>query len=630
MSIMSMRERGQGFGTKVIIGLIIIAFAFFGLGSITTFLTPVARVASVNGDDVTASEMEVAVERNRRMLMGQGMTPESLDEDELRANVLQSLITRKLLSQVVDELSLTASDASLDQSLVQTEVFQVNGSFDANQYRLVLASAGYDPVTYREELRLDEALGQLSEAIQGSSFMTDAELLRTTSLSRQTRDVTYITFNARDLETDLEVDPLSVQDYYDDNLDQFFTEETIDVAYVQLAKSDLMDAVDVTPEALQTFYADRIDLYTQDEQRRIAHILIAVSEDQDRDAAMAQIIEIQSELAAGKPFSELAKTFSEDPGSAAAGGDLGIAERGIFVAPFEAAAFELAAAGEISPPIETEFGFHLIQLSELVPAAVTAFDVVAESVEQAYREEAVKEDYIASMSELDEMAFEDSDLEGISDQLGLEIVELRGQNRASNTGILSNAAVKDALFSPDLMIDGNNSAVIELNDGAAVVVRVTGYAESILKPFEAVTAEIETTLKQIKATGLAQSLALEVVARLQAGEITRAVAEAYGVEWSVKTGMTRYQSDVPQALRAQAFALPKPSSNAKSVGIAQLDDGDVAVVSVTSVRNPEDSSIPGMENQAISQLLENQLGGLEFQRFQSSLQKLGDIQGQNF
>ena len=630
MSIMSMRERGQGFGTKVIIGLIIIAFAFFGLGSITTFLTPVARVASVNGDDVTASEMEVAVERNRRMLMGQGMTPESLDEDELRANVLQSLITRKLLSQVVDELSLTASDASLDQSLVQTEVFQVNGSFDANQYRLVLASAGYDPVTYREELRLDEALGQLSEAIQGSSFMTDAELLRTTSLSRQTRDVTYITFNARDLETDLEVDPLSVQDYYDDNLDQFFTEETIDVAYVQLAKSDLMDAVDVTPEALQTFYADRIDLYTQDEQRRIAHILIAVSEDQDRDAAMAQIIEIQSELAAGKPFSELAKTFSEDPGSAAAGGDLGIAERGIFVAPFETAAFELAAAGEISPPIETEFGFHLIQLSELVPAAVTAFDVVAESVEQAYREEAVKEDYIASMSELDEMAFEDSDLEGISDQLGLEIVELRGQNRGSNTGILSNAAVKDALFSPDLMIDGNNSAVIELNDGAAVVVRVTGYAESILKPFEAVTAEIETTLKQIKATGLAQSLALEVVARLQAGEITRAVAEAYGVEWSVKTDMTRYQSDVPQALRTQAFALPKPSANAKSVGIAQLDDGDVAVVSVTSVRNPEDSSIPGMENQAISQLLENQLGGLEFQRFQSSLQKLGDIQGQNF
>jgi peptidyl-prolyl cis-trans isomerase D len=265
-----------------------------------------------------------------------------------------------------------------------------------------------------------------------------------------------------------------------------------------------------------------------------------------------------------------------------------------------------------------------------VPAAVTAFDVVAESVEQAYREEAVKEDYIASMSELDEMAFEDSDLEGISDQLGLEIVELRGQNRASNTGILSNAAVKDALFSPDLMIDGNNSAVIELNDGAAVVVRVTGYAESILKPFEAVTAEIETTLKQIKATGLAQSLALEVVARLQAGEITRAVAEAYGVEWSVKTDMTRYQSDVLQALRTQAFALPKPSANAKSVGIAQLDDGDVAVVSVTSVRNPEDSSIPGMENQAISQLLENQLGGLEFQRFQSSLQKLGDIQGQNF
>ncbi|MDG1113694.1 MAG: SurA N-terminal domain-containing protein [Pseudomonadales bacterium] len=630
MSIMSMRERGQGFGTKVIIGLIIIAFAFFGLGSITTFLTPVARVASVNGADVTASEMEVAVERNRRILMNQGMTPESLDEDELRANVLQSLIKRKLLSQVVDEMSLTASDVSLDQSLLQTEVFQVNGSFDSNQYRLMLASVGYDPMTYREELRLDEALGQLTEAIQDSSFMTDAEILRTTSLSRQTRDVTYITFNARDLEADLSIDPVSVQDFYDDNRDQYFTEEMIDVSYVQLAKSDLMNAVDVTPEALQAFYTDRIDLYTQDEQRRIAHVLIAVSEDQDRDAALAKILEIQSELEAGKAFSELAQSFSDDSGSAAAGGDLGIAQRDIFLAPFETAVFELASEGEISPPVETEFGFHLIQLSELVPAAVTAFDVVADAVEKAYREEAVKDAYVASMSELDEMAFEDSDLQGISDQLGLEIVELTGQARSANTGILSNATVKDAVFSPDLMIDGNNSAVIELNDGAAVVVRVTAYAESILKPFEAVTAEIEMTLRQIKATDLAQSLAAEVVEKLQAGEITRAVAEAYSVEWSVKTNMTRYQEDIPQALRTQAFALPKPTKNAKSIGIAALDDGDVAVVSVTNVRNPEDASIPGMENQVITQMLEDRLGGLEFERFQSSLQILGDIQGQNF
>ncbi len=630
MSIMSMRERGQGFGTKVIIGLIIIAFAFFGLGSITTFLTPVARVASVNGDDVTSSEMEVAVERSRRMLMNQGMTPETIDEDELRANVLQSLITRKLLSQVVDELSLTASDASLDQSLLQTEVFQIDGSFDPDQYRLVLASAGFDPVTYRQEIRLEETLGQLSEAIQDSSFMTDAEMLRTTSLSRQTRDVTYITFNAGDLEADLVVDTQSAQDYYDDNRDQFFTEERVDVAYVELAKSELMAAVAVTPEALQAFYTDRIDLYTQGEQRRIAHILITVSEDQDRDAALAKIREIQAQLSAGTPFSELAQSFSEDPGSAAAGGDLGMAERDIFVAPFEAAAFELALEGEISAPVETQFGFHLIQLSALVPGAVTEFDLVAESVEAAYREDTVKEAYFTSMTELDELAFEDSDLQGISDQLGLEIVELKGQGRGSNESILANAAVKNALFSPDLMIDGNNSAVIELDDGTAVVVRVTAYAESVLKPFEDVTADIETTLRQVKATGLAQSLAVDALARVQAGDVTRVVAGAYGVEWSVQTNMTRYQSDIPQALRTQAFALPKPSASAKSMGVAELDGGDVAVLSVTNVRNPADSSIAGMGNQGITQMLEAQLGGLEFQRFQSSLQQLGEIQGQNF
>ena len=196
MSIMSMRERNQGITTKIIIGLIIIAFAFFGLGSITTFLTPVAKVATVNGEDVTSAEMEVAVERNRRMMLQQGMTPETIDEDALRQEVLETLITRTLLTQAVEGLGLTASDASLDKALLETDVFQVNGVFDPNQYRLVLASAGYNPLSYREDLRIDQSLGQLAEAIQASAFITSAESERTSSLSRQTRDVAYMTFTA--------------------------------------------------------------------------------------------------------------------------------------------------------------------------------------------------------------------------------------------------------------------------------------------------------------------------------------------------------------------------------------------------------------------------------------------------
>ena len=626
MSIMSMRENSQGFGTKIIIGLIIIAFAFFGLGSITTFLTPVPRVASVNGNDITTQEMEVAVERNRRMMIGQGTAAESIDEDVLRADVLNSLITRSLLTQSLETLGLSVSEDRLDRALIETEVFQVDGQFDSNQYRLVLAGAGYDPVTFREELRKDEALGQLAEAIRASAFMTDDQASRTASLSRQTRDVAYLMFEAAALTDEVEISPNAAEDYYESNRAQFFTEETLDIDYVELSRSDLMAAVDAPLEALKGFYEETLDLYTKPERRRVSHILISTSEDEDQVSAQEKIQEIQTRLNAGEAFSALAEELSEDPGSAGNGGDLGVVTTGIFVPAFEAAALELAQTGEVSPPVETQFGLHLIQLTELTDSKTSSFDEVAEEVETAFREDQTKDAYIARISELDEMAFEDPDLAGIAEQMGLEVKALASQNRSSETGILANAKVKDAVFSPDLMIDGNNSAVIEINDNTAIVVRVASYQESVLKPFEAVNDEIMDRLGQQGAETIARSQAEEALAMLEAGDITRYVADQFGLTWTVISQMSRYQNDAPKELTDRAFSLPKPGALGKSLGLAELEGGDIAVVSVTNVNNPADVAVSA-QTQGLAQFLESQQGGLEFQWFQDSLRALGDIEG---
>ncbi|MGB2330314.1 MAG: SurA N-terminal domain-containing protein [Pseudomonadales bacterium] len=626
MSIMSMRENSQGLATKVIIGLIIIAFAFFGLGSITTFITPVPRVASVNGSDITTQEMEVAVERNRRMLIGQGTAADSIDEDALRANVLDSLITRALLSQSLETLGLSVSEKRLDQALIETEVFQVDGKFDSNQYRLVLASAGYDPVTYREELRKDEALGQLAEAIQVSAFMTDAQANRTASLSRQTRDVAYLLFSASALTEAVELSPNAADDYYERNRAQFFTEETLDIEYVELSRVELMAAVDAPLEALKRYYEETQDLYTKAERRRVSHILISAVDGEDPSLAQERMQKIQSRLDSGEDFSALAQELSEDPGSAGNGGDLGFVEAGIFVPTFEAAAFELTQTGEVSEPIETQFGLHLIKLTELTEAETSAFSEVAEEVEKAFREDQTKESYIARISELDEMAFEDPNLTGIAQQMGLEVKALTSQSRASETGILSNGKVRDAVFSPDLMIDGNNSAVIEINDDIAVVVRVANYQESVLKPFEAVNDEILELLAQQEAEAIARKKAEEALAMLEAGDITRYVADQFGLSWTVVSQMSRYQNDTPKALRDSAFSLPKPSALGKSLGLAQLDGGDVAVVSVTNVSNPADATVSS-QTQGLAQFLESQQGSLEFQWYQDSLRALGDVEG---
>jgi len=400
----------------------------------------------------------------------------------------------------------------------------------------------------------------------------------------------------------------------------------VDIEFVTLSRSQMMADVTVTEEALRDFYAKRLDLYSSKERRQIAHILIAISDDRDKASALAEIEAIQQALAEGQAFEMLAEERSDDPGSAMNGGDLGYAEPDIFVAPFEAAAFALSSVGEVSPPVETEFGFHLIRLTALEPSQVEDFEVVRGDVDTAFRQEAVRERYIEKMSELDELAFEDEDLTGIETQLGLTIEQRAGVSRQDDTGIMSESAVKAAVFSPDLLIDGNNSAVIETSDGEAIVVRVSAYQESRLKPFELVEADIVDRLKTERASTLVQSQAEQAVAMLESGDITRVVADQFDLEWSVAGAMTRYETELPKALVEKAFALPKPAKAAKSVGLAVLDSGDVAVVSVTNVINPATAEFAG-ENQAVSQLLANQRGGLEFQALQTSLQQLSDVDG---
>ena len=182
MGIQDIRDNSTGYVTKIIVGLIIVVFALFGFGSITTFLAPVPKVATVNGTPVTQQAMEVAVERNRRMMISQNVEPQNIDEDTLRRNVLQSLIGRALLTQEAQALNMEFSDSALDEEIVSTPVFQVDGEFNSQQFQLGIGSAGFSAVTYREEMRLDKEFQQLNSANQGTSYLTEKEIRRASSL----------------------------------------------------------------------------------------------------------------------------------------------------------------------------------------------------------------------------------------------------------------------------------------------------------------------------------------------------------------------------------------------------------------------------------------------------------------
>lgn len=624
MLIQHLRDRSEGVFAKILVGLIIIVFALFGFGSITTYLAPVPKVAVVNGDEITQQEMELAVERNRQYMLSQDVNPLDIDEDQLRDNVLQTLITRKLLSQAVEDMNLQFSEARLEKEIVDTPVFQINNVFDSEQFQVVIRSAGFTPMSYRDEMRSDKLLGQLTSAIQSTVFVTDSMIRRVGSLSGQTRDIAFLRQDLESLLSEVDVSSEELKSYYDANLQRYETEETVDIGYVELKLTDIIDEVEVTEAALASWFTEHRASYSVPESRRVAHILIEISDDSD-EGAKQKARGIYQQLMSGEDFSGLAKEHSDDPGSAANGGDLGFSGRGIFDPEFEEIAFELDLE-QISEPVLTQDGYHIIKLLELEEGHEPELEEVRESVENAYRENLAEDMFISKSNRLSELAFESADLQDPAAETGLQVKSTGHVSRMATEGIAANVQVMDAVFSGDLLLEGNNSDIIEISQTHHVVVRVNSHELGKLQSFEDVKESIRENLMRDKASELAEANAREMVAMLESGSVTRFVADQYGLEWQVFSSADRNQADLETVIRDHAFTLPRPAEGDKSIGYTGLPDGDVVVISVTNVVNRAESDLIATEITGIGGFLASQQGFLDFQEFRDNLTGLSDIE----
>lgn len=624
MVIQKLQDKSQGILAKIIVGLIIVVFALFGFGSITTYLAPVPKVATVDGEDITRQELEVGIERQRRMLISNGIAPEDIDEDQLREQAMQSLIERRLLSQAAEELGLYISEKRIDEQIVQTPAFQVDGVFDPQQFQIVIGSAGYTPLAYRDEMRRDMKFQQLNSGIQASAFNTDAAALRAASLADQTRDIAFLRIAVDDLMEEVNVTDEEIREYYESNTNDFRTQETVNLAYLELKRSDLMDEVEVTEAEVRALYEETKHLYTRDEERRVAHILIEADDEASRQEARAKIEEIRERIVNGEEFATLAKEHSEDPGSAEDGGDLGFQPQGTYTEDFEEVAFELEV-NELSEPVETEFGYHLIKVLDVEPAETPSFAEVRDEVEIELRETRAEELFVGRSTRLAEIAYESPDLEIPADELDMEIHTTGHVGRDASEGIAANDQVMDAAFSPDLLVDRNNSDVIEITPNHHVVVRVREHKPSEVKPFEQVAEEVRQKLAREKATLLAKNRASEIVDMLESGSITRHVANKFGLEWTVVPEARRNEPALDQEINRAAFSLARPPETGKSVGHTVLAGGDAAVVTVTNVENGDVDDMEGQEIRSIARALAWQQGRSDFEEFRENLARKVDI-----
>lgn len=619
MSMQSLRDGSTGIASKILVGLIIIVFAMFGMGSITTFLAPTPKVAEVNGEDITQVEMETAVERSRRMMIAQDIDPLSIDEDVLRDSVLQSLISRKLLSQLADDWNLVYPDALLDEEIRSTSAFQVGGLYNPEQFSLVVGSAGFSPQGYREELRKEKKLAQIATAIAGSGFLPNELVTRIGSISGQTRDVAYLLIEIEALSEQVETSDQELLGSYQESLQEYETEETVDIEYVELKKSDLLELVDASEQELLNYFEDTKEAYIRPEERRLAHIFKEYSSNGDARAAVEKMYK---QIIDGAEFDTLAKENSDDPLSAENGGDLGFSARGVFSSEsylqFEEVAFNLEL-NEISEPVETEFGFHLIKVLDIVPSVDPVFDQVKDSVVQSYRQDMSDEMFVARSSELSELAFESNDLQGPATALDLPIKTTGPVGYSATEGIAANPEIIKMAFSEDILIEGNNSDVIEVNTDHHVVIRVKKYEPAEIRSFDEVINEVRDKFLREKSVKLAEDQAKEIIEMLEAGSLTRYVADQFDLSWTVVAAVKRMSLELDDEIREKAFALPRPIEGGKSLGYAFLDAGNVAVISVTNVANYPEAQVSGEEMASLSRALGSKRGSIDYNRLEGSL-----------
>jgi peptidyl-prolyl cis-trans isomerase D len=568
--LQKIRESITGWVAWAIIITIGVVFAVWG---IDLSITPRAVAAKVNGGEVPLEPVRRAYQEQLSQFQQaiRGDVPEEL-ATEIRRGVIEQFVRRELLQQRIDEQGYRVGDAALMNHIQSYEVFQVGGRFSMDAYRAALGGAGYTPAMFEAEQRRLLEVQQLQDALVLSSFLTPYELERRVALQRELREVEWVKLPVDRLLAEVEVSDAEVEAQYQATPERWMLPESVDIAYIDLRLERYAEALEVSEDDLRAFYdaelAREPERFVGLERRKAAHILLRSADD-----AEERIEALRERIAAGESFADVATEASEDPGSARSGGDLGWVERGIMVPAFEEALFAMEP-GTVSDPVRTEFGWHLIRLDEVDKSGGASFEEAREELLRDYRLRAAEDRYYDDAETLARIAFENpGSLEAAAAELGYEIARVEGVTRQGGPGIGAHPAVIDAAWSTSVFEDRENSALLELDDGHAAVIRVTAHNPPELRPLQDVAEQIAAELRRERAAEQARELGARAKAMLEAGDSVADTAAA--LEGDFVAGLTIVRNDVtvPPDVAQAAFAAPRPTSDTPTVVTAEGPTG---------------------------------------------------------
>lgn len=609
--------------SQVILAIIIVPFAFFGMDAYFSDSPGGAEVAKVGGSTVNVFEFDQALREQQdrlRNLAGGQIDPAVFQTDQFRRSVLENLINQRVLAMHAQDNRLVITQEALQQAIGQIEAFQEEGRFSLTRYEALLRAQGMTPAMFEASVAQDLRVQQIARAVSDSAFVGETSVRQFLQAQLEERSVREVRFPTARYHDSVQVTEEQIASFYQGNLAQYQQPARMKVDYVIFDDAALMSRIDIADAQVEAFYQGNQERFGQPEERRARHILIQLATGADPAEEAEAVARAEALLARVREnesaFADIAEAESEDPGSARNGGDLGFFGRGVMVPAFEDAVFAMEKA-QISDVVRSDFGLHIIQLTEIKPATVKPLEEVREEIRfELARQEAARQ-FALEAENFANMVYEQPDsLQPVVEAFGLELRSSDWISRqGSEGGPFADPRLLDALFSDMAIRDGHNIEAIEIERGTLVSARVTAYEEPRQRPLEEVRDSIEARLRAEESQRLAREEGEKALVALEAGE---EVTLEWSDAWTMRRGEPGRAGEAVRAVFSRsAAALPA------HVGVTGEDA--YTVFRIEQVTRPEITAEDERLG-AVTGEYQRLLGELEFSAFVEYLRSQYKVQ----
>ncbi len=621
--LQAINDRIKGWLGALVIIMITIPFAFWGIES---YIGGGGKeyAAVVNDEEIPVYQFENAYSNQLARLNQQFGSALPFSNQQIKEQVLDQLINAVVLEENTYTSGYRISDQDLKRSIAT--IFSRDGQFDRDYFENVVASNNMTISQYESTLRSELRVLQKQNAIRSSAFMTEEEARQLAALQQQQRDIRVIKFSPEPDSADIVVTDEEVEEYYSANTERFMTPERVSVEYIDITSDELAGSIEVDEEKVAQNYEIYKQTLLAKEERKARHILIQTgsSEEKSKDALMPKIEELQKRLKEGESFEALAREYSDDPGSAKEGGDLGWVAVGDMVKSFEDVLFSLNK-GEISGIVETQFGLHLIKLEETRTPEVKTLAEMRNELENELKQDVLSSMFYDVSEDMAVTAYENPDsLDAVVDAVNKQPLTTELFTRDAGTGIAENQKFRNAAFASSVIQERLNSDIIELSPDHVAVLRLLKHEPASMKPLETVKVEIENTLRMKKAHDRKMAAAEEAKTRISSGETAENVlsenqrVEDYG---SLKRAdMGKVDPGIVEA----AFRMPHPEDGKPSTRVVNMMSGDIALVLLDKVTTP--SEVTPEQINAVLQQRKNDVANAEFDYVITAVKDAAEIQ----